>query len=347
MTTNIRELPVLSAFRQNDQSLSPDHPWSAQETLAATYSRIHAATGARPQHIPEYYERKNSFHVLAWIAELGLCEARTEVLEEGGADGWDQAIGHAARNLGIVRVLNVPFNGQHLRWKPWVVERYADLMETADVAYAVADPDRDDRRAVVTALMDRNVEMLRWGGQLVLAFNPPHREHEGGTAACIREAKKRGLKIRNLYPMWEKYLAGELRVIHELKGTELSNMEVLDKPIRMGGLDFHSVEHFYQAAKTRDPEQRKLIQEAATPYKARELGRKVQPREDWDDIRLEVMEAGLRKKFAQPRLAAALAATGDALILEGNTWGDTFWGVCRNNGRNHLGRLLMQIRSEL
>ncbi|WP_414658065.1 NADAR family protein (plasmid) [Deinococcus sp. VB343] len=337
-------LPVLTDFAAR----SPEHPWTANEQLTQSFSRIHCATGARPQHIPGYQAGRD-FHVLAWIAECALKAERTEVIFEGGADGWDQATSHAARDLGIYRVLNAPFNGQHALWKnPNVVRRYADLLDTADHAYAVADPDRNDKKAVVRALMDRNVEMLRWGCQGVLPFNPPEREHEGGTAACLREARKRGCRILpNLYPEWEKYQSGELRVLHEIRNTELSNMAVLDKPIRMAGEDYATLEHYFQAAKTTNPAQRQLIRNAATPAEARRLGRSVTLREDWDTLRLDVMHAGLRKKFAQPRFAAALAATGDALILEGNTWNDEFWGVCKGVGRNHLGRLLMQIRETL
>ena len=42
-----------------------------------------------------------------------------------------------------------------------------------------------------------------------------------------------------------------------------------------------------------------------------------------------------------------LLTTGDAKIVEGNTWGDTFWGVCGGVGENHLGKVLMRIRAEL
>ncbi len=46
-------------------------------------------------------------------------------------------------------------------------------------------------------------------------------------------------------------------------------------------------------------------------------------------------------------LREKLLATGDRKLVEGNTWGDTFWGVCRGNGKNHLGKILMKIRAEL
>ena len=40
-------------------------------------------------------------------------------------------------------------------------------------------------------------------------------------------------------------------------------------------------------------------------------------------------------------------ATGDAELVEGNTWNDTYWGVCNGVGHNHLGKILMQVRQEL
>ena len=33
--------------------------------------------------------------------------------------------------------------------------------------------------------------------------------------------------------------------------------------------------------------------------------------------------------------------------IEGNTWNDTFWGVCNGQGQNWLGKILMLVRSEL
>ena len=53
-------------------------------------------------------------------------------------------------------------------------------------------------------------------------------------------------------------------------------------------------------------------------------------------------------KFTQnPDLAKKLLATGDALLIEGNTWNDRYWGVCRGKGENRLGILLMLVREDL
>jgi hypothetical protein len=52
-------------------------------------------------------------------------------------------------------------------------------------------------------------------------------------------------------------------------------------------------------------------------------------------------------KFQDPELKTKLLATGDAELIEGNWWGDVYWGVCNGEGRNELGKILMQVRDEL
>ena len=58
------------------------------------------------------------------------------------------------------------------------------------------------------------------------------------------------------------------------------------------------------------------------------------------------METGLRQKFNDPRLKELLIQTGQQALVEGNWWGDRFWGVCKGTGENHLGQLLMKIRRD-
>lgn len=112
-----------------------------------------------------------------------------------------------------------------------------------------------------------------------------------------------------------------------------------------GFMDFPTVEHAYQAAKTLDRSIRETIRIAPSPATAKKFGRNIELRPDWNDIRLEVMEELLEQKFApMTSLCGLLLATGDEDLVEGNWWGDTFWGVCKGKGHNHLGKLLMKIR---
>lgn len=119
-------------------------------------------------------------------------------------------------------------------------------------------------------------------------------------------------------------------------------------PIEMDGLQFRSVEHAFQAAKTLDIQERFHVAVASTPGEARRRGRHVRLRPGWNNERCAVMKGLLRQKFKPGSvLAGMLLQTGDQKLCEGNTWGDTYWGVCNGKGENHLGRLLMEIREEL
>lgn len=117
--------------------------------------------------------------------------------------------------------------------------------------------------------------------------------------------------------------------------------------VKLDGHLYPTVEHAYVAAKTTDPVIRKVIQTTDKPGEVKRLGRQFDLREDWNDIKLQVMEDLLWQKFQDPELKAKLLATGDIPIVEINTWNDTFWGQCKGKGQNNLGKLLMKIRETL
>lgn len=123
--------------------------------------------------------------------------------------------------------------------------------------------------------------------------------------------------------------------------------------IEFEGMVYPTNEHFFQAMKSLDPLERKTIMEAATPGRAKRLGRKITMRSDWETIKSDIMLQGLRLKFSDPKLAALLLATGDEILIEGTTWHDNEWGNCTCEacklipGQNKLGKLLMQVREEL
>lgn len=116
--------------------------------------------------------------------------------------------------------------------------------------------------------------------------------------------------------------------------------------IEIGGIMFPSVEHAFQAMKTNDRGLQINISNAPTPGDAKAIGRGLVLRDDWEDIKVMLMEILLLAKFNDPVLRTKLINTGDAILIEGNTWGDTYWGVCRGKGENKLGKLLMKLRDE-
>jgi ribA/ribD-fused uncharacterized protein len=113
------------------------------------------------------------------------------------------------------------------------------------------------------------------------------------------------------------------------------------------GLRYPSVEHAYQSLKSSIPEEREKIRNAISAGQAKKIGKTVTLREDWEQIKVPLMKDLLRLKFDNPFLRYKLLATGNSILIEGNTWNDVFWGVCRGNGLNMLGKLLMEVREEL
>lgn len=117
--------------------------------------------------------------------------------------------------------------------------------------------------------------------------------------------------------------------------------------VKLDDVEYPSVEHAYQAAKTLDLDDRKAFHQHPLPTagQSKKLGRKLKIRADWESVKIKVMEELLVQKFADDTLKKQLQETGDAKLIEGNYWGDDFWGVDKKKGgKNHLGKLLMKIR---
>jgi len=119
-------------------------------------------------------------------------------------------------------------------------------------------------------------------------------------------------------------------------------------PIEVDRILFPTVEHAYQAAKTSDRSQREAIAALPSPGKAKRVGSMLQPTENWERLKLGVMEALISLKFNEHvDLRQKLLATGNSYLEETNTWGDRFWGVSSGDGLNHLGLTLMKVREML
>lgn len=157
-----------------------------------------------------------------------------------------------------------------------------------------------------------------------------------------------------------------MNVIDEFAGVYgfLSNFYPAE--IYLDGVRYPTVEHAYQAAKMvpdnslmldgsmsiQDAlaiQYRANILYAPTPGLAKRLGKVATLRPDWDEkTRISTMEGFLRQKFASiTALSYRLVDTHPAELIEGNWWGDRFWGVYKGKGRNELGKLHMKIRAEL
>ncbi len=122
----------------------------------------------------------------------------------------------------------------------------------------------------------------------------------------------------------------------------LSNFYVA--PVVYQGIRFENSEAAFQAAKC--PERMRDFC-GLNPQAAKRLGRRVELRPDWEAVKYDEMYQVCKAKFTQnPDLLDKLLSTGDAELVEGNTWGDQVWGVCNGVGENNLGKILMRLRQE-
>ena len=121
-----------------------------------------------------------------------------------------------------------------------------------------------------------------------------------------------------------------------------------DCKVSLDGEHYNSTEAAYVAGKTLDLDARAKIRKMDKPGQIKRFGRTLKLRSDWEEVKVPLMLGLLRQKFTKgTQLGNKLIATGQQELVEGNTWNDTFWGVCRGKGLNTLGKLLMQVRDEI
>lgn len=134
---------------------------------------------------------------------------------------------------------------------------------------------------------------------------------------------------------------------HEEGYEYLSNF--YETRVEYKGLTYLNNEAAFQAQKCMTEEE-KLPFTEYSPGKSKGMGRRVPLRPDWEEVKTGVMEEIVRAKFTQhPELAEKLLSTGEKVLVEGNHWGDTCWGVDSRTGQgeNRLGKILMKVREEL
>lgn len=162
--------------------------------------------------------------------------------------------------------------------------------------------------------------------------------------------------------------------IKQFSGTFLSNMYTV--PITYYGVKYTSVEKAYQAEKFKSVDLERIpseimdeIQESFRkrgfywerndlagffihPYvtsinaknTANILRKHGFQKPEWEDIKIKIMLELLQLKFKDPKMMQLLKETGNKYLVEGNDWGDTFWGIDNKIGKNLLGLALMYIR---
>ena len=138
--------------------------------------------------------------------------------------------------------------------------------------------------------------------------------------------------------------------IMEFKGEYRFLSNFYDSPFVYNKILFKTNEYWYQAHKSRTRDEFMYIVDATTPGLAKKRGSRVQLIDMWDITKEGIMYVGLQHKFHyNPQLKQMLFNTAPRELIEGNWWGDKYWGKClkTNEGQNRLGFLLMTLRNQL
>lgn len=155
-------------------------------------------------------------------------------------------------------------------------------------------------------------------------------------------------------------LAGQAHTPFTLDNVDdPATSDTADNPTILVPGDYPTLWHAIYVHKTRLPGQRAFIMQATTGFEAERRARGVQQQPGWHTrIWRAAAVAALAAKFDQsehPDRVKVLLSTGTAELVDGNSDGRRFWGVCRcgkltcagGGGDNHLGLLLMDLRAEL
>lgn len=157
-------------------------------------------------------------------------------------------------------------------------------------------------------------------------------------------------------------------MINQFRGENyfLSNMYIVDKPLLTHDeIYVPTSEHFYMSSRFKRKKDRVAVAHAraedgderifADGLAAKDLAHKLidagKPHFKTPYERVQLMHRAIFTKFiTNPDLAYKLIETGKEQLVEGNSWGDRFWGVSpvdNGTGNNYLGIILMNVREKM
>lgn len=148
----------------------------------------------------------------------------------------------------------------------------------------------------------------------------------------------------------------KIGVVKEFRGEYAFLSNFYPAKFEWRGIEFPTGEHAFSYAKAYYAKSHQFVDEyqtkvlnAPTPKKAKYEGRSMSIKVDeWDKNKVMYMREIVHARFAADLSGEALAGrlinTGAMMLVEGNDWGDTFWGRCDGKGFNTLGVLLMEER---
>lgn len=158
---------------------------------------ILSATGHRPiraglNHGVADRSKLEAFahNMLSRLMVRGLSQVNS-----GGAQGWDQAVAVAARQLAVPYTIAVPFSGQESKWPAEAQEYYRTILAGAHTVITVSP---GGYAAAKFAVRDR---WLVENADVVLALCDDKPE-KSGTRLTMEFAQAKGLDILNVWSDW-------------------------------------------------------------------------------------------------------------------------------------------------
>jgi uncharacterized phage-like protein YoqJ len=162
-----------------------------------------AATGHRPPRLGLGYDPESNRLLTSFaegeLATLAFTKGVSHVIS-GMAQGWDQAVAHAAVNLGLALICAVPFDGQESRWPPAGRERYRAILRRASEVRVISPGGYSGTKFVV-----RDRYMVDHA-DLVLALLDSKPE-SSGTLITVDYALRKGVPVLNGWSDWESWRA--------------------------------------------------------------------------------------------------------------------------------------------
>lgn len=335
-----------------------------------TYGKTLALTGHRPTKDKKTGKSKlwgwnmsdpHYKYVKQKLAEYCV-EHDIDTIISGMALGFDQLGAEVALELGLNLVAAIPFENQDSEWPEKSKRHFHDLLSKAKLVVNVSGEEEYKRQY----MQDRNEWMMNNADEVFALYDGS----SGGTDNAVRYANRIEQPIHILTPQEvneqiptqkpatapaqkrETKQNRPAKTIDSFRGeySFLSNM--YDFPFVYDGFEFRNAESAFQAQKLAykrggyswyEMEPFENISGA----EAKRLGRSIPiDKEWWDSERRRIMKDILKTKFSHEELFFKLLETGDAELIEGNSWGDTYWGVSGGKGQNNLGKILQEIRDE-
>ena len=140
--------------------------------------------------------------------------------------------------------------------------------------------------------------------------------------------------------------------INKFRGSNYFLSNFYEAPVKYLGMSYSNNEAAFQSAKVLNTKyaNQRITFTHLRPNEAKRKGSNVVLRADWEKVKDQVMYDIVKAKFSNNAdLKQKLLDTGTAELIEGNTWGDTYWGydIRQKRGKNKLGKILMKVRDEL